>query len=174
MSEYRVPGTQFTLREVIADPRKRMETAENELTALFTKILLELRISLQEFEVISSRYWARRYPGDPIKAAQEKTNAARALTSNKITWKRFDEFIQMLGVTSCRYTVDLDWPDGRKTTHAIKVTNRYKSAVPKAEAKEEEGNWNDAIKELHSLVLRLPDSDLDYVFEHEKEHPKDA
>lgn len=126
MSEYRVPGTQFTIREIIKDPKRRRDMGQNELTMLMCQILLDHAISLEEWEVMTDRYWRRRYPGDPIRIAQEKTNAARALTSDKLTWMRFDEFIQCLGAESYTYTVTLNYANKPPAVHSIKVLNRCK------------------------------------------------
>ncbi len=165
MSEYLVPGTDFTIREILKDPKRRMATAENELTVLMADILLGLKISLQEWELLSDRYWRKRYPNDPIKAAQEKTNAARALTMNKITWKRFDEFIQTLGAESFSYKVALTFVDGRTSEHTLKLKNRYKDKVDAStkdigdESDDDDlrpVGYHDAIKALHEIEFNLP------------------
>lgn len=167
MSEYRVPGTHYTIREIMNDPRRRKETAENELTALLADILLSHGITLQEWEMLSTRYWNRRYPGNPIKAAQEKTNAARALTMDSLTWNRFDEFIQCLGAVSYDYVVELHYADGREpSTHRLKVRNRYKDKEPAIELQDEDNTddddlrpvgYDDAVKALHTLTLNMRD-----------------
>lgn len=126
MSRYRVPGHAFTIREIVMDPGKRKETAENELTRLFCDILLSHQITLDQWELMTDRYWRRRYPNDPIRAAQEKTNASRALTSNNLTWMRFDEFIQCLGAENYEYSVTLHFKDKPPSTHTLKIRNRHK------------------------------------------------
>ena len=163
MSDYRVPGSLFTLREIIRDPRGRRKTAENELTILFCDILLEHAISLQEWELISDRYWNKRYPGDPIRAAQEKTNASRALTSDKLTWMRFDEFIQCLGAESYSYTVTLNHADGQKSEHILKIRNRYKDLDDVDNTNDDEDDdlkpvgYDKAESLNHVLELKFPE-----------------
>lgn len=129
MSKYRVPGAGYTIREIVMDPVKRKKTAENELTKLFCDILLDHQLSLDQWEILMDRYWRRRYPNDPIRAAQEKTNASRALTSNNLTWMRFDEFIQCLGAESYEYSVTLHFKDKPPAVHTLKIRNRHKEVL---------------------------------------------
>lgn len=128
MSEYKDENTRHTLRDIIRDPNKKVNEARNELSFLFRTILNEHRISIDQWDNLTTRYYTSRYGRDIKTVSQEKINLIRAVAKESLTWGRFMEAIETLGYDECEFSITLR-NTGEKVserTHSVRKKNRHK------------------------------------------------
>lgn len=110
--------------ELLSDPQRGVDRARDLLSAFYRQILKELNI--KPFT------WARlmeRHMNNPrvLLSARGKNRASyrgnlrRALLKDTMTWKVFERGILFLGPRGARFTIVLEWPDGRETVHETRI-----------------------------------------------------
>lgn len=128
MSTYKDENTKHTLRDIIRDPNKKVDEASNELAFIFRTILSEHRLSIDQWDNLTTRYYIARYGGDTKTVAQEKINLIRAVAKEQLTWGRFMEAIEVLGYDECEISITLknSGDKASERTHTARKKNKYK------------------------------------------------
>lgn len=127
-----------TMRELLLDPTKRRQEAENIPAMWFRDILASHGIMPGEWEKLLDRHYRLLYKDDVQKISQAKTNLQRALVKPNLTWARYFKFLEILGVEAMTFTQTLETKDGRSFNHVIKVKNRYSLSKVKGSEQDEE------------------------------------
>lgn len=176
MSNYISRGGR-TLADIIKDPRKLKDEARDELSFAFRDILAENRITLEQWNLLTTRLLAAKYNGDPKTISQEKINLSRALAKDTLTWSRFVEALFALGFDDYDIVITMTNRDNDKSNkHKIKIRNPYKRVDTESElpllrttlaqhkrrleimqtpVEEEIGFLENKIKELEAEIFKL-------------------
>lgn len=128
MSDFIDKTTGGTFRDLIRHPEKKIDQAEDELAFLLRSILLEYRVTVEDWDAMSTAYFNAVYNGNRKKAAQESINLSRMLTRNRVPWSRLSQAIGVLGFDS--YDLKLEMHSSKRRlpiTHVVRVNNPYRS-----------------------------------------------
>lgn len=95
----------------------------NELKLLLKEIIDDKRLRPMEWEVLSDRFFNYVHGKDRKQAAQSKTNLARALSKDDLTWGRFVEAIMVLGYDDYEFVVRMK-NKNQETPHEFTIKKR--------------------------------------------------
>lgn len=112
-------------RTLLRYARDMKKNADNVPAALFRDMIAEHGPSIAEWDARMDRYFRKIHGNDPKIIAQEKTNLTRALTKDTLTWRRFEQAVQIMGPKTYRLSVTMEFANGQKYTHSVRVKNRF-------------------------------------------------
>lgn len=118
-----------SMRELLLDEQKLKGKTTHPLAYMFRDMMLEHGILPSEWEARIDNFYRRMYTNargeiDLVKVNQEKSNLMRALCKDTIPWNRFNTACQLMGAESYTLTLTLNYANGHKAEHKVKLRNR--------------------------------------------------
>ena len=112
-------------RTLLRNARQMKKNADNVPAVFFRDILAEHGPSIAEWDARMERYFRKIHGNDPKIVSQEKTNLTRALTKDTLTWRRFEQAIQIMGAETYTFTLLMEYANGQTFKHKVRVKNRF-------------------------------------------------
>ena len=117
------------IRDLLNDSRKRIDEAENIPAKLLRRVFLQCGVMPGQWEKAVDLYYNRMFPEDMRKAHQYKSNLLRALNSPKISWKRFNEALEVIGAKSYEFHMKCEFASGHTLKFKETLKNRRSNWV---------------------------------------------
>jgi hypothetical protein len=100
------------MRSLLAMPDKGISDAVTAPAKLFRSILLDLNINMMTWDRLMREYLANPRSGvanNPAKRSSERSNLNRALSSDQVTWKKFNKALAVLNPEKVTIILDMSW-----------------------------------------------------------------
>lgn len=112
------------LDRMLVDPRKEIYRAKGPLAKLYRRILWDLDIKPNKMNALILQYLddpQNAIPNNGKARSTERGNIIKDLSKTEMTWKNFVKGIRLLRPPRARFIVEMDWPDGMRSIHEIKL-----------------------------------------------------
>lgn len=116
-----------SIRQVLSEEDKALESSQNELTYLLRLMAYELGIGPKQFDTLINRYLNDPKNGivdstNPNARMNHKGNMIKEFGAPKITWPVFMKWLRVLGAEKVQFIVNIE-RNGVKTQHQMFIKN---------------------------------------------------
>lgn len=114
------------LKRLLDSPDKKVKEAENALANLFRKIVGDHHISTLKWDFLVTRYLRSslsRTAKNAKDIGQDKNNLNRALAKNAITYNNFIKALMIMGPSTIKITITMDWKNNKTTVNEVEIVN---------------------------------------------------
>ena len=98
--------------------------AENTITRLFRRVLMNRRIGLGDWSRLMSKYRSKhteRTRTGKMDEAFDKSNLTKFLATNKMSWENFHRALCFLDITKYSVSISITWRNGTVSDHTETV-----------------------------------------------------
>lgn len=121
------------IKDILADPVKKVNQSRNLLTQLYRQVLVDLNIGNKTFDNLVKRYLMDPNSGiadDPVARNNHRGNLMKELGNPDMTWRVFLKGLRVLGVSEFELVLNIKRRD-TITKHIVFAKNNISYEEPK-------------------------------------------